>query len=61
MIQEFGDTCKCGHSENRHESVKASVNMPNNLIGITNLHPLLNMTISYDTNCKICNCTNFKQ
>jgi len=61
MSYSYGDKCRCGHYESRHESVKATINMLDNLIGIEKTQrPILDMSISDDTNCKICECKSFQ-
>ena len=61
MSYSYEDKCRCGHHESRHESVKATINIHNNLIGIEKIqHPLLDMSISDDTNCKMCDCKSFQ-
>jgi len=60
MSYSFGDKCTCGHHESNHESIKAGIDTLDNLIEIGNIqHPLLNMSISAETNCKICDCKIF--
>ncbi len=61
MSYSYGDKCRCGHRESRHELVKASINILDNLIGIEKTQRLiLDMSISDDTNCKICECKRFQ-
>jgi len=58
--QAFGNKCRCGHLERQHESIKAILDMPDNLIDIDNLQPhIMDMSISYETNCKKCRCKIF--